>query len=258
VPRRRILAATDGTLQGEHAVGVAQAFAQAADADFQGLGIAAEEPDPDRKPAWAEGTESGYSTVLTNRGLPGVEIVRRAELMGAYLVVLGRNERVPGGPRPVDATTDAVIRRRNGLSLLVPPSVQTIRRSIIALDGSLRGSGVAAPAVAFLKLLKAQAHALCVLPGVPFEVSDAGGWRDPRAEWLSEVIHRLPSLTPPVDLRVRWGNPVTEILDAVRDTGSDLLILGVRRGGQRGDSGSGYVGRELLRSASCAVLTVPI
>ena len=254
---QRILAATDGSRHGEHAVAVGRALARRADGEFMRLAVAtADAPRPALD--WTGQPAAPRSTVTRIHGLPGVEIVRHAETWGADLVVLGRHGRTPERPRPLGRTSDTVIRRRSGLSLFVPPKLQTIQRAAIALDGSLRGLGVLAPAVAFLNLAGARAGAICVLPGAPVGGADATGWRDPRSERVGALVDGLQLDSGPCELMVRWGAPVPEILLMIRETGSDLLVLGVRRGGQRGDSGSGYVGRELLRSAPCAVLTVPI
>ena len=62
----------------------------------------------------------------------------------------------------------------------------------------------------------------------------------------------------PCDFLIRWGDPVSAILDMIETTVADLLVIGVRRGGAPGELGSGHVGRDLLQAAPCAVLTVPI
>lgn len=257
MPMRRFLAATDGTVYGEHAVMVGRALAEQAGGEFMRLAVEAGNSTPGPTPGWS--TESApRGTVTLVRGHPGVEIVRHGETWGVDLIVLGRHQRTPGSPRPLGSTADAVIRRRSGPSLFVPPEIPTVRRATIALDGSLRGLGVVAPAVAFLNLTKARTGAICVLPGMQVEAPDTTAWQDPRSERVRALVNGLELNAGPCDLLVRSGDPVPEILRTIRETSSDLLILGVRRGGQPGDLGSGYVGRELLKSAPCAVLTVPI
>ncbi len=59
-------------------------------------------------------------------------------------------------------------------------------------------------------------------------------------------------------MRIRQGAPVAEVLALLEELGADLLVLGVRRGGPSGEMGSGHVGRDLLRTAPVAILTVPI
>ncbi len=235
-PIRRFLAASDGSPLGEHAVAVARALAQQSGGEF--LRVHVDTGGPMQR-------------------LPGVEIVRCGESWEADLVVMGRHSCSPELPRLLGTTSDAVVRRRAGLSLLVTLEVQSVRSATIAVDGSIRGLGIVSPATAFLDLTLARASAICVLPGSRSAGGD-GDWVDPRVERVSGIAGKLRLASGQCDTLVQWGDPVREIIKTVLDTASDLLVLGVRRGGQRGDSGSGYVGRELLRSAPCAVLTVPI
>jgi len=252
---QRFLAATDGTRDGDHAVRMGQALAQQADGEFARLAVETSAPNWEPGLEWWKEPASPGGTATRIRGLPGIEIVRYAESWGADLVVLGRHDHTPEHPLQLGPTSDTVIRRRAGISLFVPPRTVSVKRAVIALDGSLRGLGVVAPAVPFLNLTKAQTKAICVLPEEPVSTDT---WRDVRHERVSVLINRLRLEAGPCELLVRWGEPVPEILRAIQETGADLLILGVRRGGLRGDLGSGYVGRELLKSAPCAVLTVPI
>ncbi|NOT08044.1 MAG: universal stress protein [Gemmatimonadales bacterium] len=248
MPIKRILGATDGSVCGEHAVAVGRELARSADGEF--LRFASDS---------FTGSEAERDTATqVKRTVLGVEIVRQAESWGADVVVLGRQMRPLGQPQALGPTTDAVIRRRSGLSLFVPPNIQAIRQATIAVDGTLRGLGVVPSTAAFLNLTGARASAVCVLPGTEAEATESSGWRDPRSEWTRALVGRLPLNSGPCELLLRWGNPVAEILRVLLGTGADLLVLGVRRGGRPGDLGSGHVGRELLESAPCAVLTVPI
>lgn len=255
---KRFLAATDGTRDGEHAVAVAATLAQRASGEFARFELEAValdwEPGLER---WKEPVASG-GTATRVRGLAGIEIVHQAESWGADLVVLGRHNHTPESPLQLGPTSDTVIRRRGGLTLFVPARTGTIKRALIALDGSLRGLGVLGPASAFLDLTGARAFATCVLPGSEPNVADQSPWRDPRSERARALVDRLKLASGPCDFLVRWGNPVSEILALHELTNADLLILGVRRGGAPGDLGSGHIGRDLLQTAPCAVLTVPI
>lgn len=255
---KRFLAATDGSKDGEHAVAMACTLAERAGGEFARLEVDSVAPTWEPQLEWWREATTRSGTANRMRGLPGIEIVRHAETWGADLVVLGRHDRTAEGPFSLGETSDAVIRRRSGLSLFAPRETCSFKHALIALDGSLRGLGVVAPAAALLQLTKARARAVCVLPGAAVDSADTADRRDARSERVSSVIDRLQLESGPCELLVRQGDPVPEILRALRETGSDMLIIGVRRGGQRGDLGSGYVGRELLMSAPCAVLTVPI
>jgi nucleotide-binding universal stress UspA family protein len=255
---KRFLAATDGAPDGEHAVAMACTLAQRAGGHFTRFEI--ETVSRDWQPGlewWKEPTTRGGSATKV-LGLPGVEIVRHAESWGADLVVLGRHHHTRENPLQLGRTSDMVLRRRGGLTLFVPTRTQTITRALIALDGSVRGLDLLGPASAVLRLARARAFALCVLPGPEPAAEDTGAWSDPRIERARALVDRLQLAKGSCDFLLRWGDPVSEILDMIETTQSDLLVLGVRRGGAPGDLGSGHVGRDLLQAAPCAVLTVPI
>lgn len=255
---KKFLAATDGSRDGEHAVAIACTLAQRASGQFTRLEV--ETVSRDWQPGlewWADpATPGGTATKML--GLPGVEIVRHAESWGADLLVLGRHNHTREHPLQLGSTSDTVIRRRGGLTLFVPSKTQTITRALIALDGSLRGLDLLGPTCAVLDLAGARAFALCVLPGSEPAAADTTAWQDPRSVRARALVDRLQVAKGPCDFLLRWGDPVSEILDMIETTQAELLVLGVRRGGAAGDLGSGHVGRDLLRAAPCAVLTVPI
>jgi universal stress protein A len=97
--------------------------------------------------------------------------------------------------------------------------------------------------------------ALSVMPGAP----RPAGWEQTRAELRQEVqrfIERMPPRPVAVGVRVEAGSPVEAILAAVRATGADLVVMGTH-----GRSGLtrlllGSVAEEVLRRASCPVLTI--
>ena len=254
---KRFFAATDGSRDGEHAVAMASTLAQRAGGEFARLEVdsvsAAWEPQLE---PWKEPTAPNGSA--NRRGLPGVEIVRNAELWGADVVVLGRHDRTAKGPFTLGETSDTVIRRRSGPSLFVPPEPCAFERVLVALDGSLRGLGVLGPAAAFVEIGRSRAYAICVLPRAEFESTPDASSADPRVERIRPLVDRLQLTAGPCELVIRAGNAVQEVLAAIEATAADLLVIGVRRGGAAGDLGSGHIGRDLLQTAPCAVLTVPI
>jgi nucleotide-binding universal stress UspA family protein len=255
---KRFFAATDGSRDGEHAVAMASTLAQRAGGEFARLEVdsitAAWEPQLE----WWKESASQNGTTNRLRGLPGVEIVRHAELWGADVVVLGRHERTAKGPFTLGETSDTVIRRRSGPSLFVPPETCAFERVLIALDGSLRGLGVLGPAAAFAEIGRSRAYAICVLSRAEFEPTPDATSADPRVERIRPLVDRLQLTAGPCELVIRAGNAVQEVIAAIETTAADLLVIGVRRGGAAGDLGSGHIGRDLLQTAPCAVLTVPI
>ena len=258
MPLTRLLVATDGSDHGDHAVEVARGLAAQAGARLGVLGVETDGL------AVATLTRSAVRRVATAdsmtwaRGVPAVEIVRRAEASEADLLVLGRRTRSPEHPLPLGPTSDSVIRRRHRATLLVPWTVSRIQRVLIALDGTRRGLGVLATAADFLAATGAEALPVCVLPEGPGLPEGNDDWSDPLIVRIHEALARFPVFQRAGVLRVRRGSPVRQTLAELEQSSADVLVLGVRRGGPPGEMGSGHVGRDLLQSARGAILTVPI
>ncbi len=255
---KRFLAATDGSRDGEHAVAIAATLAQRTGGELGRIEVEEITPAWEPQLEWWKEPACPNGTATRLRGLPGIEIVRHADEWDADLVVLGRHSRSTEGPFTLGMTPDTVIRRRTGPSLFAPPETQAFNRVLIAVDGSPRGLRVLESVDPLLDIMRATVYAICVLPGKAGEEADAFDLRDPRIERVRRDTDRLDFATGPCNLLVRKGEPVTQILKALRVMHADLLVLGVRRGGAPGDLGSGHIGRDLLQAAPCAVLTVPI
>ncbi len=62
---------------------------------------------------------------------------------------------------------------------------------------------------------------------------------------------------PPVDVQVWPNSPVWALVDAARDAGADLIVLGHRGRGPLATRLLGSVGHGVLLQASCPVTMVP-
>lgn len=249
---KRVLAATDETDQGAHAVEVACTIARNAGAvlDVVTVRTAAHVPATTSAPCLTAVTEL--------YGLPGVEVVHYAESSRAGLLVLGRSSRSRTAPAMMGPTSDGVIRRRLGPTLMVPREVNRIERVLVALDGSRRGLDALGPGVEFARVMKAQVSVICVLPEAPGALRDDAAWVDPRRARVLAAAAVTGNGSGPLHTVISTGEPVRHILQSVDDLRCDVLVLGVRRGGPPGELGSGHIGRDVLRAAPGAVLTVPI
>jgi len=183
------------------------------------------------------------------RGVPGIEIVRDAQQWEASLIVIGRQLRAHIC-EPMGRTAEAVVRRSPGPCLLVPPQIDRIGRIMVALDGTTRGLRI-------LPFAEMFARSLSVPASTVLATADQTNAETTRSRLLPSLLD-YPGLGGPGELDVRIGMPVEQILDAVGSARADLLVIGVRRGGQIGGAGSGHVGRDLLQKAPSAILTVPI
>jgi nucleotide-binding universal stress UspA family protein len=75
-----------------------------------------------------------------------------------------------------------------------------------------------------------------------------------RSTRIQSRVHN--TLAP--NLEVRRGDAAEQILAAVHDRASDVLVLGYHRGGPAGVIEAGSTARQVLHTAPCAVLTVPL
>jgi nucleotide-binding universal stress UspA family protein len=77
-------------------------------------------------------------------------------------------------------------------------------------------------------------------------------------EQLDEELHqlRVPDASIPVEYRLKEGDAVTEILGVAEETNADLIVMGTH--GRTGLSRllMGSVAEQVVRKASCPVLTV--
>jgi nucleotide-binding universal stress UspA family protein len=192
-------------------------------------------------------------------GIPGIEIGRMAELRSSGLIVLGRRQRGPHHPLLLGDTADAVVRRSGRPVLAVPETVTNLSPVLAALDGTDRCGQVLRMAREFATFVGATLSAVTVEPVIASE--DPSRVDVPRARSM-RVSQLLASTAPvgaaPVPLAIRRGLTVEEILEAVKAVGAAVLVVGYRRGGPAKEVSLTQTARNLLYSAPCAVLTVPL
>jgi nucleotide-binding universal stress UspA family protein len=246
-----VLAAADGSTAGLHAVRVAHALARDAGLRLSVMTVLAS--DTDKVP-----DELMEHHPLVAHGVPGIEIVRVAEELHVDLVVLGRTRYGEEATARLGPTADQVARRSRIPCLFVPESQDRFAQHFVALDGTERGYAVFEPAREFLRL---SGGSLQVVTVEPAEEPSAEVLPQARSLRVASAVERLARETGTrrrVALQVLRGEPVRMVRQALKDPSSDLLVVGARRGGPGGPPVSTGVGRMLLYTAHCAVLTVPL
>jgi len=187
-------------------------------------------------------------------GVPGIEIIRAAENLGADLIVAGRCT-VDGPGTPLGPTADLLSRRSRIPCLFLPPSQTGVRRIVAALDGTHRGLTVLRVA----RQLQTLVGVLLVPLTVEAEltaVSAAPVWTA-RTERLTELLReQAPVGRMLASLVVLRGNPVDEIVAGLAP--EDVLAFGVHRGGPTGPPESSGVGHALSHMVPCGMLSVPL
>jgi len=188
-------------------------------------------------------------------GLPGIEIARVGESIRADLLVLGRKERSQAMRLLLGDTADAVARRSGIPCLFVPTSGTRLRRVLVTMDGTRRGSAVLRAASGFARQVGTELHVLTVEPVHAGEPTDlAIATPATRSAHIQEDLDRTLAL----DLEVRRGHAAEQILAAVEESAPDLLVIGCHRGGPAGVIEAGSTARQVIHQAPCAVLTVPL
>ena len=270
---RHVVAATDSSAAGHHAVLAAARLAERVGARLTVLTV---------RPAAQAGAERIGAPVAARRSVPGASApswarwrpgprrrsrcspVCRASRFRATprstagdLLVLGHKHRTQRQRMFLGDTADAVARRSQVPCLFVGPE-----------------SGRAGPDAGVPRRHRTQPD--CLPGGIGLRAGDGhrGCAQSPssRSGSTSRTTSRaaLPASRTlrlnrslgqemvPADLRIRRGNVLTELLAEASDTGARLLAFGYHRGGPPGIVEGGSVARGLLHSALCAVLTVPL
>jgi nucleotide-binding universal stress UspA family protein len=198
-------------------------------------------------------------------GVPSVEICRFAESQAGDLLVLGRKRRSQFTRLLLGDTADAVARRSQLPCLFVPPGAAPIRRILVALDGSVRGEAVLRTACDLARAIRASLSVVTVEHAPRDESPDlAKATPLTRSERLEQRVQAMVDAAcreqgkARVEVDVRRGGVVEQVLAAVEQTRPDLLAIGYHRGGPPGVIEAGSTARHLAHSAPCAVLTVPL
>jgi nucleotide-binding universal stress UspA family protein len=249
----RLLVATDDSPHGYHAFSIGKQLALHSGAELAVVRVREPGAPPEADEPGVPCQIDLAAQASRRYGVAGVEIARCAEQWKADLLLLGRRNASGLG-----RTTDMVLRRRQGPTLVVPRSVMKLERVLYALDGSARGLRILEGDGNFPGAIGATAMSVCVLPPEPAHAAGGRGWPHPRRIRVEKAMELRPDLGGRDGLTMRWGDPVREVLDHLAETAADLLVLGLRQGGPGGDPGSGHVARDLLATVPVAILVVPI
>ena len=270
---RRIIAATDGSPNGDYSAHVAREIAAAADAELVVLAVTwPGQPPPSimmelpcaggRPPAPSALAERVRCEVLV--GYPSIEIVRTAEQLDASLLVIGRRPLVDVGDAMLGPTADQIVRRSSVPCLVIPTGTwHQAPRILAAVDGTDRGAVVLAGAARVAELCRGSTRAVTVFPNPPM-----GGVETMTDPMVGERVRRIAELrkdrgrrsvdaAPGPPVLVRHGDPVDEVLAEAGD-GVDVVAVGMHRLGQPDSYLERGTARRILRRSTGAVLTVPL
>jgi nucleotide-binding universal stress UspA family protein len=202
--------------------------------------------------------------VAAVHGIPQVEIPRFAEGKKAGLIILGRKPRSRATRLILGDTTDAVVRRSRIPCLMVPAGLTTMRRVLVALDGTDRGLAVLRAGADLAGEAHFELSAVTVDPARPGDAPLATARSERLAARIEDYLRQRGSEVvgnggPATSaLRVRHGDAVEQISAEVEATGADILVTGFHPGGPLLVVDEQSVSRSLVHSVSCAVMTVPL
>jgi nucleotide-binding universal stress UspA family protein len=206
------------------------------------------------------GPEVPTTTLIAEARDAAGEIARKADQLGADLIVMGAHGRGGFEPLLLGSTADMVLRRTHCPVLTSPPgpahaaSPTPFTSLLCAVDGPPASSPVFDQAV---RLAADFAADLCILQVAPPPPDDGGDSSDRDASSPGSGGVADASGTR-VERLVSLGRAAEAILRRANERRCDLIVIGSRN---RGASDGFRVGRtthHVVRAACCPVWTVPV
>jgi nucleotide-binding universal stress UspA family protein len=196
-------------------------------------------------------------------GDPSSVISREAEMRDAAIIVLGLGQhhlvdRALGGE-----TALRVLGAAHTPVLAVPEGqVHLPRRALVAVDFSDTSLAAAQQAIALLPGLT-HMELLHVAPRWDLEPSTFAVWRSAYEQGVAPAFARvIRKLRAPRELTintaVRDGKVTRQLLDAVNESGADVIVLGSRGLGFIDRLLVGSTATSIIRSAQCAIFALPV
>lgn len=138
----------------------------------------------------------------------------------------------------------------------------TIRRILVALDGSDNARRALAWTIELARIVEAEVVAV---HAVGLLTKTAEGETQPSAAHRGEIVELfeqtwcqpLRDAGLPVTAIARDGNPVAVVLGAATDLGADLVVLGSRGVGGLPEQLLGSTSHQVAERSSCPVVIVP-
>ncbi len=207
-------------------------------------------------------------TRVLSKGDPAQEIVRMADSTCAELIILGawgeRRDFLVGSvsQRVVSlAPTDVLVVRGGDHGQAAERERESSFRALVAVDGSL---GSEAGIDAFSSKLRARSasirvvHVVEAIPTLWEAGRDPSSFHDPldvkAAEVLTWAREAFERRGLSVEGEWRRGNPAAQILEAARENGSHVIVVGSRGHSAIREVVLGGITHRVLRHAPCNVL----
>lgn len=227
--------------------------------------------------AGADAVAAGVKVeALAAAGEPVHEVLACAASLPADLIVLGTHGLSGFQHLVLGSVTEKVLRRATCPVLTVPPRAHTTATHFTRLLCAVDFSECSDRAVRYAAALAQQAGASLDLlhvidwPWHESAVPDVPGISPAQAQVMADYrryletgakdrLDAVGAAAMPggvASATIRFGKPYAELLDAARQDGADLIVLGVRGRGALDLGFFGSTANHVVRSAVCPVLTV--
>jgi nucleotide-binding universal stress UspA family protein len=141
-----------------------------------------------------------------------------------------------------------------------PPRLAPLRRILCSIDFSDASVAAVAEAVSLARACRGEITVLFVIPYPAVARSDRpkvpAGVSSAVTEDVEALLEPARAAGIPVRVCLKAGRPAHEILDTVRRTAPDLIVMGTHGRGGLTRRALGSVTSEVLQSAACPVLTI--
>ncbi len=206
--------------------------------------------------------------ILVEEGNAANQIVTIADASDADLIVMATHGHGGFERLILGSTTEKTLRKARCAVLTIPPGepgTAGFRRIVCATDFSDPAQGALDRALVLARASNGRVTLVHVLeppvlpsPAVTKGSFDVGGYGDALEREARERLDRIASEAgrETVDaVVVRRGKVYREILEAARDASADLLAMGVHGHGALADALFGSTAYQMVRQATCPVLT---
>ncbi|PYJ02186.1 MAG: hypothetical protein DME25_16710 [Verrucomicrobia bacterium] len=269
----KILICSDGSEQAERAGRLGATVAAACRAEVTLLGIS---ESPGQSKALLDALKRGqtlladkniHAELITKSGKPIEEIVKRTKEAHYDLVVIGAVRKALRGAFWMSSKSYKIIKEVGPPVLSVAGETTTIRRMLICsggkryIDNAVRLAGEIARGLgAAVRLLHVMPQPPAIYAGLPLVEEDTGFLLQSQSELGINLRHEkelLESLgVVQVEVRLRHGPVLDQILAEIQGGGFDLVVTGSALSASLGTYILGDVSRELVNRSNCAVLVV--
>jgi nucleotide-binding universal stress UspA family protein len=178
------------------------------------------------------------------------EIVEEAQERAADLIVIRRRGRRSFLAQLLVGEMVAKVLAHAPCSVLVVPrdAAPWSRRVLLAAEPGLQGQMLLALATALASEAALPLTVACIL------ASDATELRAAAEAFIAEALRNARQAGVSVDGEVLVGAPSSQILDAARRHGADLIVMGSRSAARTGRARVGVVAQQVTGQVDCAVL----